>query len=119
MDNLDELLPGQRTCGKTFAGYDHQRVQGVEERRVLSELKLELSGFCNDPVVFDFIGAVKGHISRDELVQFFGVVVSGIEGECVWGEVFAGLTCAMSAKRRRAHTFQRGACNCRDDDRLG
>jgi hypothetical protein len=42
-------------------------------------------------VVLDIVGAVKGHFARDEFVQFFGVVVSGIKGECVWGEVFAGL----------------------------
>ena len=91
LDILDELLPGQRTCRKTFAGYNHQRVQGFEEWCILPELQLELSGFCHDPVVFDIVGAVKGHIAWDECVQFFGVVVSGIKGECVWGEVFAGL----------------------------
>ncbi len=91
LDILDELLPGQRTRRKTFAGYDHQWVQSLEEWRVLPEFKLEFSGFCNDLVVFDSVGTVKGHIARDEFVQFFGVVVSGIKGECVWGEVFAGL----------------------------
>jgi hypothetical protein len=40
-------------------------------------------------VVFDFVGTVKGHFARDESVQFFGVVISGKQGECFWGEVFA------------------------------
>jgi hypothetical protein len=91
LDNLDELLSWQRTCRKTFAGYDHQWVQSFEEWRVLPELKLEFSGFCNYPLVFDSVGAVKGHFAWDELVQLLGVVVSGIKGKCVWGEVFAGL----------------------------
>ena len=92
LDNLDELLPRKRECRKAFAGYDYQWVQGIERWRVLSELKLELSEFCHDPVVFDFVGTVKGHFARDEFVQFFGVVVSGKQGECVWGEVFKRLT---------------------------
>jgi len=88
LDNLDELLPWQWTCRTAVAGYNYQRVQGFEEWSILPEFKLELSGFCDNTVVFDFVGTVKGHIARDEFVQFFGVVVSGIKGECVWGEVF-------------------------------
>ena len=38
----------------------------------------------------DIIGANESDIARDEFVQFLGVVVPGEQGECVWGEVFAG-----------------------------
>jgi hypothetical protein len=39
---------------------------------------------------FDILGANKSDFTRDEFVQFLGVAVSGEQGKCVWGEVFAG-----------------------------
>ena len=86
-----QLLPGQQSCRKAFAGYDHQWIQCVKEWRILSELKLEFYGIRNHPLVVNLVGTVEGHIARDEYIQFFRFIVSVKQGECVSGEVFEGL----------------------------
>ncbi len=57
----------------------------------LPECQPELYGFRNHLLDFNLHGANERHFTRDEFVQFLGIVVSGKQGECVWGEVFERL----------------------------
>ena len=91
MGNPDQLLPGQRQRRKSLAGYHYQWIQSIEKRRFLPEFIVEFYGFRHHLLVFDFFRANESRFAWDEFVQFFGVIVPGKQGECVFGEVFAGL----------------------------
>ena len=95
MDNTVQFIPGQWFSRQTFAGYNNFRFPRTDQRRLLSEFKLELQRVCHALLDFHSVECRKSDLARDECVQFFGVALPVKPGKCVSGEVFERLITVM------------------------
>ena len=96
MDNTFQFLPGQWFSRQTSAGYHHGRIPRTDQRRLLSEFKLELQRVCHAFLDFHSVECRESDFTWDEFVRFFGVALPVEQGKCVSGEVFAGLSLGIN-----------------------